>query len=195
MEARSIIRLGSEVYMMDPCYNTLDVASGSGRKLQNVLPGDWVCGVEYHSMHEGKPCRVGSLYCWHSEHTDIDFSTDNMIYDGACGVDSGQLGIFDVVYFDEIENSGEKRKNEWYFEICRVTLDQDYLAGGKDDKCYVSSSGYGDGGYAVYVKRNEDGYIVAIRVPFIYGDSESDPEEEEEDYWDVDDYWNSEDDA
>jgi hypothetical protein len=43
---------------------------------------------------------------------------------------------------------------------------------------FVSSSGYGDGGYSCWTAKNEDGKIVAIRVEFITEDEDEDWEEE-----------------
>ena len=43
----------------------------------------------------------------------------------------------------------------------------------------MSSSGYGDGGYDCYIAREQNGYIVAIRIEYI-------PEEEEE--WEDEEY-------
>lgn len=40
-------------------------------------------------------------------------------------------------------------------------------AGILDDRCCVSSSGYGDGGYDCYVARNNAGQIVAAKIVFI----------------------------
>lgn len=45
-----------------------------------------------------------------------------------------------------------------------------------DDRGFVSSSGYGDGGYNCFTAKNEDGKIVSIRVEFI---GEYDEEEDE----------------
>lgn len=42
---------------------------------------------------------------------------------------------------------------------------------------FVSSSGYGDGGYTCYTSRNKDGKINAIRIEFIPEDEEWDDEE------------------
>lgn len=43
------------------------------------------------------------------------------------------------------------------------------------EKAFVSSSGYGDGGYNCYTKKNEDGKIIAAKVIFI-GEEEEDEE-------------------
>jgi hypothetical protein len=51
-----------------------------------------------------------------------------------------------------------------------------------DDRGFVSSSGYGDGGYSCLVARNRDGYIVAIRIEYITDDEEEDEWDDEDDY-------------
>lgn len=49
-----------------------------------------------------------------------------------------------------------------------------------DDKCLVSSSGDGDGGYHCFVGRNADGKIVSIKIDYYYGCNEEDEYEEDE---------------
>lgn len=190
METIDIITLSDKVVVIDPCYDMGDLECGA--ELQNVLPGTWVCGVDYYDRWEGKPGHVESLYGYNIDTPDIDFSLDNLECVACCGVDSGQLGIFDDAYFKRSVEIDPKRNGDWYREVCKTTLTE-LRAGAKDGACYVSSSGYGDGGYAVHVARNEDGQIIGIRIPFIIPDNESNPDEEDD--WDVDDYWNPEDDA
>lgn len=43
-------------------------------------------------------------------------------------------------------------------------------AGTVDGKCFVSSSGYGDGIYPLYCVRNKDGEIVGLKLIFIFED-------------------------
>ena len=190
MEAIDTISLSDTVVVIDPCYDMGTI--GCGAVLENVLPGTWACGVDYHDYWEGKPGRVGSLYGYHIDEPDIDFSLDKLEWVAVCGVDSGQLGIFDNAYFAHSVEIDPKRNGNWYSEVCATTLTE-LLAGAKDERCYVSSSGDGDGGYAIYVARNDAGRIIGIRIPFILPAKKSDPDEEDD--WDVDDYWNPEDDA
>lgn len=193
MENKQFIKLTSEVTVTDPCYQLDSRYRHLGCSLVNVLPGDWVCGVDYlYVRNRKKPAKVTNLYCYHEAYVGTNFDLDAMHYRGSCGVDSGQLGVFDNQYLGHIQNCKEKRLDSWYRSMCRTTLCKK-LACAKSDKCYVSSSGYGDGVYAVYVARNEDGQIIGIRIPFITSDNKSD--QDEEDDWDVDDYWNPEDDA
>ncbi len=51
------------------------------------------------------------------------------------------------------------------------------------DKGFVSSSGFGDGGYECFIQKDEDGKIVAIKIVFI---SDEDFEDEEEEDFDFD---------
>lgn len=46
-----------------------------------------------------------------------------------------------------------------------------------DDKCLVSSSGDGDGGYHCFVGRNADDKIVSIKIDYYYGYDDEDDEE------------------
>lgn len=50
-----------------------------------------------------------------------------------------------------------------------------------DDLGFVSSSGYGDGGYTCWIARNRDGYIVAIRIEYITEEEDEWEDEYEED--------------
>lgn len=173
METIDTITLSDKVVVIDPCYDMGDLECGA--ELQNVLPGTWVCGVDYHEYWEGKPGRVESLYGYNVDEPDIDFSLDKLEWVGSCGVDSGQLGIFDDVYFAHSVEIDPKRNSAWYREVCETTLTE-LRAGAKDERCYVSSSGDGDGGYAVYAARNDAGQIIGIRIPFLRPAKKSDPE-------------------
>ena len=51
--------------------------------------------------------------------------------------------------------------------IDSLIYDTSEEAGTMDDKCFVSGSGWGDGGYFCYVGRNKRGRIVAIKIEYI----------------------------
>lgn len=97
------------------------------------------------------------------------------------GVDSGQAGFFDVASFkkdstvpkefdgcEEYGNNGEPG-DHWYDMCCNVTNDGEVHAGIIPDGV-VSSSGFGDGGYRCY-KKKEKGGAITIRIVFIGDDS------------------------
>lgn len=103
------------------------------------------------------------------------------------GVDSGQAGIFDSKHYknDEIGRkwkSEHKEKNRdicenepWYSMCCDLTCGK--MNAGVIPHGVVSSSGYGDGGYDLWI-RMEDKLATGFRIVFI--DSEQEQEESEE---------------
>ena len=88
-------------------------------------------------------------------------------------------GYEDVKQY-KYELNEEKRKiyEDWWFVWAKKYLNRDYIytgrfeAGIKDDKCFVSASGWGDGGYECFVGRNENDEIVSIKIKYIYEEDE-----------------------
>lgn len=107
---------------------------------------------------------------------DIQNGDDWEYVDSNIGVDSGQAGFFDIDHFkdesvvseelkEKIKKLGFISPNEqWYGMSCVITLS---TAGwGIIPFGAVSRSGYGDGGYSLYVKKFLD-EIVAMKIVFI----------------------------
>jgi hypothetical protein len=92
------------------------------------------------------------------------------------GVDSGQTGFFDFMEYPEEEVGDFWDLNSFYGQVCHLTL-SDGMAGVIPFGA-VSSSGWGDGVYSLYVVKDETGVIVAAKVVFI-DDAEDDSDEEE----------------
>jgi hypothetical protein len=148
------------VNLTDPCYST-DKWCG----LYNVpaKSGTWNVKVETFSD------RVSSWTAYHIDHENDH--TDYLVQD--FGVDSGQFGIFDASNYIG-DNDDDERK--WYFDICDC---HDHCGNTiPDGSGFVSSSGYGDGGYSGY-GAYEDGVLVKFTIVFI-------EEEEYEEEWDSD---------
>lgn len=76
------------------------------------------------------------------------------------GVDSGQLGIFDLEKFLQAKKT--EKKSEKFYKKCF-----DPTQGGCLQEGVVSSSGWGDGMYNAYYLKAKEGDIIAIWVPFI----------------------------
>lgn len=93
------------------------------------------------------------------------------------GVDSGQAGLFDLTRYAAALGIGDHNhpiQEAEYDAVCKLTLGNDQwgaLAYGA-----VSSSGLGDGGYNLLLKRNEGGEAVAALI--VYMTVESDEEDE-----------------
>ena len=158
----NIIKLGNKVMVSDPCYGLGTWCQGV---LENVLPGNYNCKAEYSDEGEWG-VRVSAIEVRHVDYDDfipIDMESFEV------GVDSGQAGIFDYDYYVRYHDGCDVRphvEDDWYDKVCDITLSRE-SAGNVDGFGFVSSSGFGDGGYACWTAREKNGYIVAIRVEFI----------------------------
>ena len=177
------IKLGAEVYVTDPCYS---VPTWCQKKLNNVLPGEWICTMIYDEL-EGTG-RNAELVLVHK-----DYQTAQHLYDwyGDFGVDSGQAGVFDAASYrndsaaeaiqvpnlDFVLPGHDIEGDLWYEKMCKFTLGED--GWGSYDSGVVSSSGWGDGMYPLYAAENEDGKVVAMQLTFI--DQSADLEDDDQD--------------
>lgn len=100
---------------------------------------------------------------------------------GVCGVDSGQIMFTDPCYVkdfrDEMSEGGEFDCNVapsaggdypyTYNGACTATTQK--FPAGQLGPCQgvVTSTGYGDGLYPVYVKTNDEGRVVSATIVFI----------------------------
>lgn len=167
------IKLGSEVICIDPCYD----AAALGVKL-SVLPGNYYCYVSRDADE-----RIASISVRHVYHADaaidMEYSPSESDTRKYVGVDSGQAGIID---FEAWQTNVEQEQDEflssiWYKQACAHTLSRLHYGimvannSNWSEAAYglVSSSGYGDGCYRVYVAKNGSD-IVGIRIEYIYPD-------------------------
>lgn len=147
------ISLNGSIAITDPCYEPGTWCSG---ELQ-MLPGTYKCkAIEKMCGLWGK--RICELTIQHIDYLKVK-PTEECAFE--VGVDSGQAGFFDTLYYQAHFSS-----DEWYKRVCNITLNGDEC-GTIDGVGVVSSSGYGDGGYSCFVAENESGYIVAARIEFI----------------------------
>lgn len=163
------IKLGSKVMVSDPCYGLGTWCQGV---LENVLPGNYNCNVEYSDEGDWG-VRVALIEVVHEDYDGV-FCMDMENFE--VGVDSGQAGIFDYDYYAKYHDSCDVRPHvddDWYDRVGDITLSEE-SAGSIDNLGFVSSSGFGDGGYTCWTERNKDGYIIAIRVEFITEEDEED---------------------
>jgi hypothetical protein len=188
--------LGSSVTILDPCYipNSMHMET-----VINITPGVWEPYVEMKD--EGSwGTRVATLGI-----TRKGFRTGFGRVVNYAGVDSGQMMIIDT---DAISNWEGRDDEKWpfgtgaepenrdgefagelsYFGACQATLSEDQH-GILEDLAVVSSSGFGDGSYPIYVFEDTNGQVERIEVRFIEeeDDWDDDWEDEDEDY--VEDEW------
>lgn len=175
------ITLGSSVVVSDPCY---ELGTWCQAVIKNVLPGTYYTDVET-SDQRNWGLRISELIVLHEDHFNkTPFTQTNY----NIGVDSGQCGVFDLEtyrndfyskslgikpYFD-VKDDGD----EFYNRMCTLTLSED--SWGTYEKGVVSSSGFGDGSYNLFILEY-DNKIVGFRIVFI------DNDELEEEYLDDED--------
>ena len=82
---------------------------------------------------------------------------------GHCPVDSGQIMLVDPCYVLADNNTKDPNLNELYNDICKVTIKE--IAGEWGLGC-ATSTGWGDGSYPVYVKK-EGGRVAEARIVFM----------------------------
>lgn len=151
----------------DPCYTSDTWCAG---KIDNVKNGKWLSHAEFsYEKMWGK--RVTSLQAWLSDSSPSNWIRVNKSF----GVDSGQFGFFDYNYFINHESEREYDSPGFYKDCCDLTLSANKF--GLLNQGVVSSSGYGDGSYPVYIAKNTNGEVIGVKVVFI---------SDEEDYYDED---------
>lgn len=178
------IQLTETVMVSDPCYTE---PTWCQIKLTDVLPGTYNVDVDKRDCG-GWGERVHSL---EAIHTSYDKELIWQEYHGEVGVDSGQAGIFSYdtyrndSIFDDVSQFGqdprwsainEQEGDKWYGHMCDRTLREE--SWGVYDKGVVSSSGIGDGGYPLYVVRDSNDKIVAMKIDFLLDDEEDEQEDE-----------------
>ena len=185
--------ISEKVIISDPCYKRGTWCQGFA---EPVMLGNWT-GLLYQkelSYTYDNKCykeiRNSHLFALHES-----FNMKNMTSPNQCllytdweylpfdiGVDSGQAGIFDDKAYqnDAIYREDERPKfgdgdGKFYGYCCDITLDSPVWAG-VIKHGIVSRSGFGDGGYRAYQKKNKDGKIIAISIEFISNENEDDEE-------------------
>ena len=180
------INLGKSVIVTDPSYNT---ETWCQAKLDNVKEGEYITHCEIVDTDGwGKRCSL--LIASHSNYNVNNLNWE--VYPEEIGVDSGQAGIFDMASYrkdgldievpkvgfdgqpfdrlDEIMKS-ENEGDDFYLKMCKFTLSEKKWGGFENG--VVCQSGYGDGGYVLYVAREEySGKIIGFCIDFMVQEEE-----------------------
>ena len=161
---------GTKIVVSDPCY-TID--TWCNEIVSNMKEGNYIPTIEEHDGY------IRSISIVHEDHQDNGnkwgFVSDNI------GVDSGQCGFFNIdsyrndsldIPFSDAEGKDfyeSYRKTEdgdhWYGKICGYTLRNEQY-GELQGVGLVSSSGFGDGSYNLYAKRDSSRKGIALKVKF-----------------------------
>ena len=166
-----------KICVSDPCYDKGTRCAAWDLDAQRGL---WNCEVikEYFGTFGEK---VKELICIVEDYDQKNTKWKKLEYD--IGVDSGQCGIFDYDKYPDGSTGKYEDLNSFYGKCCKITLN-DKEPYGVLDFGVVSSSGFGDGSYDLYVlyDDNEEN-LVGVRVVFI-----DDDDEDDDDYENLEDF-------
>jgi len=133
-----------------------------------VKPGVWRAWTTIRDTSLGWGFRNHDLIVGLSGYNphSLVFSSEE---EGIIDVDSGQAGFYNSE--SAVDDGGDDHPSS-YSEICDTTLETQYQAG-MVSFGVTSSSGFGDGGYPVYVARDAENKIIGLKVVFISDEDES----------------------
>ena len=157
---KKIFKLGTfnvtenKIVVADPSYDFGDFGT---LILQDVLEGKYFANVTTAKN------LIISLNIFHSDYKNFE---KNFSSYGEIAVDSGQAGFFDKNYFIKNQGGNFGDINSFYGLACAITMSPKQ-AGVMKNFGVVSSSGFGDGFYKVFVSRNDDRKIISAKILFI----------------------------
>ena len=155
-----IIKLGSlnisedKIVVADPSY---DYGDSGTVLLKKVLSGKYLASVT------NADSLITSLKICHSDYKNSDLNFERYRF---IAVDSGQAGFFDKDYFVKNQGGTFGDLNSFYGLACSITMSPKQ-AGTIHKKGVVSSSGFGDGCYNLFVAKNSANKIVSAFIEFI----------------------------
>lgn len=138
--------------------------------------------VQKHPTLDVEPVYMGLIFDYHSldgKENTLDLSgiikvlkEINELFDGTDDNDEALKKLTDEeIELMTIKNKYEMIMHKLYEQYIYSNLSHKevgkFLGNTIDDLGFVSSSGFGDGGYDCWTSKNEDGKIIAIRVEFI----------------------------
>lgn len=126
-EKNGMITLSNAVRVTDPCYNMDTWCAGT---IENVLPGDFDCFSQKADTGDWG-IRIANIEVRHKDYPDVE--PTEWISDIDVGVDSGQCGLFDNLYFSSLCEDTVEKEN-FYEEVCDLTYEEKMI----DNPNYVS---------------------------------------------------------
>lgn len=179
MEFITKLKLEDKVVVTDPCYCYEPNQRGIVL-LKNVQAGEYKCCVIYN-----KENRVKEAIILHESLSIYEQEGFLWLQDGFISVDAAIAGVINYSLHEEMRKcknrSEEKWEEKYYKEICELfSQDTDTIC--FRENSFITSTGWGDGRYEVYVTKKDD-KIYGIKI--IYDEDE---EEFEDDWEDEEEY-------
>ena len=155
------LNLDADVRISDPCYEPDCWCSCT---VHGFRPGIYNAYV-VEDPEEGRVAEL--VICLEEADTSTKSRMDWIENDASVAVDSGQAGFFNEKFFSTVGKGDYDDPDSFYGECCGITLaDEPYGVLG-NELGVVSSSGYGDGVYPLYVVLDSNGKVIAAKIVFI----------------------------
>lgn len=153
-----------KIQVTDPCYS---IGTWCSFTIPNAKNGEYISSVK--RINDGVwGNRIAELNIIHKDFKNKKRKLKYRWIDASIGVDSGQAGFFDFQEYHNVKIN-EQLDNEFYNKVCNLTCEADN--NGTLDFGVVSSSGHGDGSYALWVAHIND-EVVAAKIVFIDEENE-----------------------
>lgn len=162
--------MGTQAIISDPCYKK-EADYNRCQLVIDTVPGRWAAWVDLSD--EGyRGTRVAALLAWSLDYEGLVYPV--LAVDGEVCVDSGQMSIVSLDAYEGSNDSWDDPET-FYGNACELTLAEGAFGGLlRSGRGVVSSSGFGDGGYRVMMRRNREGAAIWICVIFIEEDDSGD---------------------
>lgn len=119
----------------------------TGPVIENALNGRWEAFARYSDEGGVWGRRTAELLCW------CAIKPDDWERTGTVGVDAGSAGVYDPASFGV--------RGETMEEVADRNRQRSHRGGA------TVYSGYGDGGYPIYVGKDEQGRVCGVKIVFI----------------------------
>ena len=188
------IELKDSVYVSDPCYK---IETWWQALVENLKPGRYIGYIKKADFGPGGfgGIRVTDIWITHIDYPHL-YPVKILDETIDIGVDSGQAGIYDKEYYEkyhipELNENWYNKQFEliYYYDTNGNDFMGPYPVKNKktnklewvypdpkqerrlgivmDGKGIVCISGFGDGSYDLYARKNKEGQIIGLRINFI----------------------------
>lgn len=193
-----------KIIISDPCYDKPSLNSLKSSTLKSIFNPDLTCIQEHYDVDQTKSVFNVNYEKWFSyvekDHRTISklgiykepniINTEKFKHSTCMCVDSGQMCMWD---FDSFSNNNSLSKEEidslnsfsymleheiWYRLCCKLSISEGRA--GVSKYGVISSSGYGDGFYPLYILKESDD-IVGFEIDFFKDELEDVFDDDEDD--------------
>jgi hypothetical protein len=164
---------GDKAIITDSCYDLKTWCNF----IANIRAGEYDCYAKIKNINNWGE-RVWEIVSIRRDATIISDNFDELewLFEfGEIGVDSGSCGVFDLEFFNDNNDKeldslksgkiSDEENEKFYDRMCGLTDNDNHCGTYKHG--FNSSSGLGDGGYELYVLKDDEGFITAMKVVFI----------------------------